>query len=151
MDEHARHLEEIFTLFTSKGIAISPVKSYLGYPSVELLGFRVDAFGMSTTEERLEAFRQLTFPRQLKALEQYLGFSGFLRYLLPYYAQCAEPLQKRKTALLAEGRKMGKVEDGNVGKRQAYCRSTYYDLTPEELQSFESVQKLICDKTIFYH
>ncbi len=34
--EHVRHLDSIFKLFSEKGISISPTKSFLGYPSVEL-------------------------------------------------------------------------------------------------------------------
>ena len=32
---------------------MSPKKSFLGYPLVELLSFNIDAFSMSTTKEHL--------------------------------------------------------------------------------------------------
>jgi hypothetical protein len=89
----------------------------------------------------------------LRALEQYIGSTGFLRHLIPYYAQLIEPLQKRKVALLAEGRKSGKIEAGNKGKRATYCQKTTYEPTTEELSSFEAVQEAICreNPTILYH
>ncbi|KAH7010594.1 uncharacterized protein B0I36DRAFT_370206 [Microdochium trichocladiopsis] len=76
------------------------------------------------TEESLAAFRNLAFPKQLKALEQYLG------------AQLTEP----KTALLAVVRKSGQCEAGNTQKRQACCRSTYYEPAEAERQPFVAVQ-----------
>jgi hypothetical protein len=149
--DHIKHLNAIFKLFTSKGLSISPKKSHIGYPSVELLGFRVDAFGLSTTRDRMEAFQKLEFPTQLKALETYLGATGFLRHLIPYYAQLAEPLQNRKTALLAKGRKEGRIVNGNHGKRQAYTKATQYDPTPAEQQSFQELQALICQQMSLVH
>jgi hypothetical protein len=152
-EDHLRHLRTIFDLFCRKNIAISPTKSYLGYPDVELLGFRVNGLGLSTTKERVAAFRNLAFPDQLKALEQYLGSTGFLRHLIPYYAQLAAPLQARKVALLAEGRKEGKFETGNPTRRTNYCQKTYYTPTEQERLSFEALQAAICSEKpgILYH
>jgi RNase H-like domain found in reverse transcriptase/Reverse transcriptase (RNA-dependent DNA polymerase)/Chromo (CHRromatin Organisation MOdifier) domain/Integrase zinc binding domain len=150
-NDHYSHLKTIFKLFNTLGISISPKKSFLAYPSVELLGFRVDAFGLSTTTERIAAFKNLEFPAQLKALEQYLGASGFLRHLLPYYAQISAPLHCRKTALLAKGRAEGRVVTGNPQRRQAYTRSTYYEPTAAEKASFDAIQNAICNETTLAH
>ncbi|KAL2017179.1 hypothetical protein VTK56DRAFT_2499 [Thermocarpiscus australiensis] len=131
-EDHIKHLRTIFALFRSKNIAISPKKSYIGYPNVELLGFRVDGLGLITTEHRVQAFKDLAFPDSLKALEQYLGAAGFLRHLIPYYAKLSEPLNTRKTQLLALGRKEGEVVVGNPVKRTAYCSKTYFKPTEAE-------------------
>jgi hypothetical protein len=77
---------------------------------VELLGFYVDAFGLTATESRIQGFKDIVFPSTLKALEAYLGACGYLRTMVPYFAQLAEPLQRRKVALLAEGRNSGKIK-----------------------------------------
>ncbi|KHE82160.1 hypothetical protein GE21DRAFT_1214151, partial [Neurospora crassa] len=69
IDNYYKHLNAIFSLFVSKNIILSPKKSYLEYPSIELLGFYINSFGLSTTKERIEAFRILAFPNNLKALE----------------------------------------------------------------------------------
>lgn len=152
-EEHERHLRRIFELFLSKNIAISPSKSFVGYPNVELLGFRVDGLGLSTTADRVKAFKILEFPNTLKALEQYIGMSGFLRHLIPYYAKIAEPLQQRKVALLAAGRKAGKVVTGNPAGRAAYCKRTEFTPTAAEMASFKAIQDIICSEnpTILYH
>ena len=71
---------------------LNPKKSYLGYPSVQLLGQRVIGFGFTTSEEKIAAIAKLTFLTTLKALETYLGMTGWLRDYIPFYAQKAEPL-----------------------------------------------------------
>ncbi|KAG5810041.1 hypothetical protein H9Q74_014111 [Fusarium xylarioides] len=141
--EHARHMDTLFGLFVSKNLSISPTKSWIGYPSAQVLGFRVDALGLSTTAERVAAFAKLEFPRQLAALEQYIGATGYIRHLIPYYAKIMEPLQKRKVTLLAEGRKNDKIVDGNKGKRKSYTKTTYYDPTPAEKIAFQTIQEQI--------
>lgn len=152
-EDHLRHLRDIFRLFTSKNIAISPAKSYIGYPNVELLGFRVDNLGLTTTAHRVAAFKNLAFPASLKALEQYIGATGFLRHLIPYFAKLVEPLQERKTALLAAGRKSGQLVAGNPGKRTAYCARTHFEPTEAEKASFAAIQEAICKEhpTILHH
>ncbi len=62
-EDHAKHLESIFKLFKSKNIVLSLYKSYVGYPSVELLGFIVNGLGLSNTKDRIEAFAKLEFLR----------------------------------------------------------------------------------------
>jgi hypothetical protein len=84
--DYNKYLGTVFSLFEEKNININPEKSFIGYPSVELFGFYVDALGMHSTEDRIQGFRQLEFPATLKALETYLGAIGFLRSLIPYYA-----------------------------------------------------------------
>ncbi|KAL8377036.1 hypothetical protein RB595_007933 [Gaeumannomyces hyphopodioides] len=99
------------------------IKSHVGYPSVELLGFYVDSLGLSNTQDRIQGFKDWQMPTTLKELESYIGAAGWLRTMIAYFAQLAEPLQERKNALLTAGRKSGKVESGNLGKRMAYCRA----------------------------
>ena len=90
-------------MFEQVGLSIKPSKAFIGYPSVRLLGQRVDSLGLATPEEKLEAIAQIKFPKTLKNLETYLGLIGWLRKYVPYYAAVTEPLQKRKTLLLKNG------------------------------------------------
>ena len=73
------HLRQVFTLFLRAGIALKPSKSFVGYPNMQLLGQRVDSFGLSTPQERLAAISKLEFPRTLTALETYLDITGYFR------------------------------------------------------------------------
>lgn len=90
--EHLEHLRRVLTLLREIGLSLSAKKSFLGYPSVELLGHRVDGLGMATTEQRIAAIQNIKMPNTLKDLEHYLGLTGWLRPFMPFYAQLSEPL-----------------------------------------------------------
>ncbi len=91
-EDHCQYLEEIFMLFWEKSVSINPEKSFIGYLSVELLGFYVDSLGLYIIEDRIQGFCDLEFPCILKDLECYLGTTRFLHPLIPYYIQLAAPL-----------------------------------------------------------
>ena len=106
---------------------------------MKLLGQRVDAFGMATAEDKLAAIHNLTFPITLKALEKYLGLTGYLRKYISKYALVATPLQHCKTAL-HQGLRERSIE-GNALKRAT--GSTMVDMpTPADLNAFHHLHKL---------
>lgn len=84
--KYIQQLHTIFKLFNNKNIKVSLKKSFLGYPNVDLLGFKINGFGLIIITKRVKAFRKLKFPRQLKALKTYINSTSFLKYLIPYYA-----------------------------------------------------------------
>ena len=134
LDEHLQHLYAVFQLFHSRHICLSPKKSYLGYPSVSLLGQRVSGFGMTTSEERIEAILALRFPENLSELDTYLGMTGYLRNYIRYYAQIVEPLQKRKTEL-------AKAVPKGLGKsRKKHTLRVDLSPTEAELRAFKHLQ-----------
>ncbi len=81
-------------------ISIKPEKAFLGYPTVRLLGQKVDSLGLSTSEEKLKAIAKIQYPTTLQSLETYLGLTSWLRDGIPFYAGIAKPLQELKTELL---------------------------------------------------
>ena len=85
-------------------MGFSSEKSFIVYPSVELLGFYIDVLRMHSIEQRIQGFRGLEFPATLKVLETYLGVFDFFRSMILYYIQIADLLQCRKIAMFAEGR-----------------------------------------------
>ena len=149
--EHEQHLRQVFQLFKDLNLSISPKKSWVGYDSVQLLGYRVDAFGLCNTEERLKAIARIKFPRTLKALENYIGMTGFMRHLIPKYAVLVEPLQKRKTSLLAAGRNDGKFTTGQPSKRKAFTARATFEPTELELEAFNNLQAELAEKRVLRH
>ena len=65
-------------------LQLSPRKSYLGCPSVKLLGQRVDGLRLTTAGDK-QAISDLAFLHTLKELEIYLGMTKCLRYYVPWY------------------------------------------------------------------
>lgn len=78
-------------------MSISPIKAFLGYPNISLLGRHINSLGISTPEDKLQAISGLYYLDTLGQLEYYLGLTGYLRSSVHFYTALAEPLQKLKT------------------------------------------------------
>lgn len=89
-----------FNIFLKYNIYIKPIKSFLNYPNVGLLGQQVNTLGLITLEEKLRTIKHLIHSKTLGALEYYLGLTGYLRNYIHFYAQLAAPLQALKTSFL---------------------------------------------------
>ena len=153
LHEHIEHLRNVFKIFHSYNISLKPNKAYVGYPSVQLLGQHVDGFGMSTSTEKLKAITSIEFPKTLKALETYLGMTGYLRHYIQFYAQIADPLQHRKTALNKALREQRAVTaDGSKKKRMVAATVMAVSApSPSELDAFHHLQSLFAQPTTLTH
>ena len=158
--EHLIHLDKVFKSLAEKGICLSPKKSFLGYPAVQLLGQCVNALGLATAKDKLAAIVNIKFPRTLSALEKYLGMTGYLLQYIPYYAAIIKPLQERKTRLnynlqkLWAERKPTNGKNTNVGgnaRKSLAGRTAIEEPTPSELDSFHQLQNLFSRPTILIH
>jgi hypothetical protein len=72
-EEYIEYLDIIFELFNRIGITLKDSKIYFGYPSIILLGQRVNGLDMTCAEDRIAALKNLQFSQTLKNLEKYLG------------------------------------------------------------------------------
>jgi hypothetical protein len=57
--DHLAHLRAVFTKLSAHNIHLSAKKSFLSYPSVQLLGQQVDTLGLATDHEKLLAISKL--------------------------------------------------------------------------------------------
>ena len=146
LEEHLRHLNLVFQALTDMNICLAPRKAYLGYPSVQLLGQRVDALGLATAEDKLAAIRNIEFPRTLAALERYLGMTGYLKQYVPYYSAIIKPLQERKTLLNRSCKHIA----GNARKSEA-GRAHIHQPTPKELNAYHQLQGVFASPTMLHH
>jgi hypothetical protein len=146
LEEHEKHLDEVFQDLENLRVCLAPEKAYIGYPSVKLLGQRVDGLGMSTTDEKLKALVDLKFPTTLSQLETYLGMAGYLRNYVSRFAQIVEPLEDRKRSLMKPGPKAGKA-------RKAFARAAQVaEPTAKELQAFNTLQSIFgSPQTLVHH
>ena len=109
----------------------------MGYNSIKLFKFRVNAFGFLNTKEKIKAIRNIQIPRTLKNLKHYIGLTGFMQHLVPEYGILIKPLQKKKTELLADGKEKGKTD--TQSKRYSFVIKASFNPTPEELTAFRSI------------
>ena len=145
LDKHIEHLHQLLSLFRERRISLAPNKSFVGYPSVRLLGQKVDAFGMSTAEDKIAAIAALKFPISLRDLEIFLGMTGWLRTSIPRYAQRAEPLQKRKTLLTKS------VSARGTGRKLQATRTLLHNPLPTELEAFASLKRAFSEPRFLVH
>jgi hypothetical protein len=78
LSDHVTHLNAVMSRLAKLRITLNPVKSYIGFPTVKLLGQKVNALGLAAAQDKLDAIASLEFPRTLKDLEIYLGLTGWL-------------------------------------------------------------------------
>lgn len=98
--KHVIYLRKVFILFTTNNISIKPIKTFLGYTEIDLLGQQVNSISFFTAEAKFKAIANLKFPSTVSQLETFLGMTEYLQKFMPKYAGVAKPLQELKTSLL---------------------------------------------------
>jgi transposase InsO family protein len=98
MEEHTRHLSEVFTRLQKAGFTLNPDKLRLAREEIPFLGHMVSCKGISILPERVEVIRAFPPPKNLKAVRRFLGMVGFYGRFINRFSQIAEPLHllKRK-------------------------------------------------------
>ena len=131
--DHLYHLTCVFTTLQAYNVKLSPKKSFIAFPSLTILGHKVDSLSMATHEDKIEAIQALAFPKSLAQLERYLGMTGWLRKYVRGYAAIARPLTDRKTMLLRQLVKGSK-------HRKAAAAMTLTFPTADEIKAFNYLQ-----------
>lgn len=138
-------LQTLFEIFFYYKISIKPNKSFLNYPNIAFLGYRVNSLYPTTSEKKLKAIKLLISPNILGALEYYLSLSGYLQGYIHFYTQLTAPLQVLKTSFL---------HWALLGDQQ---RSTYISktklgtFTAQKLALFFSIQETLSQPSTLVH
>ena len=82
-EEHLKDLKVVLDLLRENGLVTNRKKCILGRSSIEFLGYRVDANGISPLPERVEAIRQMKRPTSVKELQRFLGMVNYYRKFIP--------------------------------------------------------------------
>ena len=78
--EHLQNLEEVLKRLQNNGLRVKPAKCRFMESSVEYLGHRIDASGVHTTTEKVDAILKAPVPQNTQQLRSFLG-------LLHYYGK----------------------------------------------------------------
>jgi hypothetical protein len=73
LDDHIGHLRYFFALCHKMRITLNPKKTYLGFPSIQLLGQMVSSLGTSASLDKVEASLKPKFTQTLAHLNTYIG------------------------------------------------------------------------------
>ena len=82
-EEHLEHLANVFSLLEQNGLVVNRTKCVLGVESLEFLGYKVDANGVSPLEDRVQAIRDCKPPTTIKELQRFLGMLKYYREFVP--------------------------------------------------------------------
>ena len=82
-EEHLERLEQVLKRLSEHGILCNRDKCFFFRPSVNYLGFRIDAQGLHATEEKLQAIFEARAPRDVSELRSFLGLLNYYRRYIP--------------------------------------------------------------------
>ena len=76
----------LFEIFVAYNISIKLTKTFLNYLNIGLLGQEVNTLGLSTAKKKFNAIRLPQYLLTMRALEYYLGLTGYLRSYIHHYS-----------------------------------------------------------------
>jgi hypothetical protein len=97
---HIRHLDKVLRILRESGVTLNLSKCVFAQPSLKALGHYINRLGLSTTDDKVEAIKNLKFPTTLRELETGLGLFGYYRHFVPHFSSIARPLLVAKTKAL---------------------------------------------------
>ena len=92
--EHLRNLSEVLTRLESAGLRLKLAKCNFMQPSVEYLGYRVDANGLSAIDKKVEAIRDAPAPENQQQLRSFLGMINYYSKFISNYSTITHPLNE---------------------------------------------------------
>ncbi|CAI7877024.1 unnamed protein product, partial [Closterium sp. NIES-54] len=92
MKEHVEHLRKVFEILRKNRFYVKLSKSDFALKKVQFLGHMVSAEGVHVDPRKIEAVKKWKVPKNMKELQQFLGFTNYYNRFVPQYAKIAAPL-----------------------------------------------------------
>lgn len=83
MDDHVRHVTQVFERLEHFGLKINPDKCLFAVSKLNFLGYVIDESGITSIPEKVTAIKNFPQPTTLRQLRRYLG----LKLLSPVYSK----------------------------------------------------------------
>ena len=93
-EEHMEKLDILLSKLNAAGLAIKLSKCKFCYSEITFLGHKLDAEGIHTLDDKIEAVRKFPAPKNVDELRQFLGLCGYYRSFVKDFSKIAEPLFK---------------------------------------------------------
>ncbi|GBG58625.1 hypothetical protein CBR_g25 [Chara braunii] len=94
MEEHIKHLEEVFTILEKMQVHLNSTKSEFGRDSVIYLGHRLFATAVEPVAIKVEVISYWPQPANIRELRSFLGLASYYRKFVPCFAIVARPLSR---------------------------------------------------------
>ncbi|CAI7888030.1 unnamed protein product [Closterium sp. NIES-53] len=92
MKQHVEHLRRVFETLRRERFYVKLSKSEFALKKVQFLGHMVSAQGVHVDPKKIEAVRTWKTPKNVKELQQFLGFANYYNRFVLNYAKIAAPL-----------------------------------------------------------
>ena len=92
LESHLDHLRQVFERLKEFGLVINPAKCSFGQSSVDFLGHKVSASGVTPLTKHLDAISAFPPPGDRQQLQRFLGMINFYRRFVKNAAQILAPL-----------------------------------------------------------
>ena len=90
--EHLQNLETVLQRLQEAGLHLNREKCYFMMPSIEYLGYVIDAQGRHPTTEKVKAIRDAPAPENVTQLRSFLGLLNYYGKFLPNLSSSLRPL-----------------------------------------------------------
>ncbi len=94
VQEHLAHLATIMSCLRQNGLYLKGEKCVLLQNKINYLGKTVSKDGLSMTNERVSAIRDMVIPTSKEQLAHFLHVSGYYRHFVPLYAETTYSLRQ---------------------------------------------------------
>ena len=146
-EEHLEHLKIVLGILAKWRVIVAARKSFIGYPSIQLLGFLVNGEGIANTPNRLKALQIIEFPTNLSLLETFIGMAGYVRNGILWFDVRIRPLQLRKIALLQNAKAEARLSTGlSKPTRKKLAAKLAFEPTEEEILAFEQLKSFLSER-----
>ena len=92
VEEHVKHLKEVFRRLREAGLKVHPGKCVFGADSIDFLGHHISAKSLQPQEDKLTAVPDLLAPTDVPSLRAALGLSSCYRKFVLNFSSLAFPL-----------------------------------------------------------
>ena len=86
-EEHLVHFRKVFEKCRKYGLSLNPKKTLFGLQEGKLLGHIIFVEGIKIDPKRIEGILQISHPRNIQALQSFIGKNNFLRRFIPNLAE----------------------------------------------------------------
>uniref|UniRef100_A0A8R1DZW4 RNA-directed DNA polymerase n=1 Tax=Caenorhabditis japonica TaxID=281687 RepID=A0A8R1DZW4_CAEJA len=93
-ESHVKTLRKVLTRFREYNLKASPAKCEFAKKSIVFLGHEISETNYSPNQANLDTIEKMPIPRDLRAVQRFVGMAGFFRKFIKNFSEIAEPLTK---------------------------------------------------------
>ena len=90
-EEHIEHIKIVFKRLKEANFKINPEKCNWFAKELKVLGHVVSERGVEMDLDKVQAINEMTYPRNVKQVQQFLGLCGYYRRFVKDFANIAAP------------------------------------------------------------